>query len=52
MRDSKDPSEFESIYFNEDAQPNYDLLLYFQSEWGLKVNAATVRLELTPEQDA
>ena len=36
--------EFENIYFNQDAQLGYDLLLYFQSEWGLKVNAATVRL--------
>ncbi|UYZ64502.1 hypothetical protein [Hymenobacter weizhouensis] len=38
--------EFESIYFNHDALPNYDLLLYFQSEWAIKVNAATVRLKL------
>ena len=38
--------EFENIYFNEDAQPDYDLLLYFESEWGLKVNAASVSLQL------
>ncbi|MCB2380514.1 hypothetical protein LGH70_23170 [Hymenobacter sp. BT635] len=38
--------EFENIYFNEDAQPEDDLLLYFQSKWGLKVNAATVSLQL------
>ena len=38
--------EFENLYFNEDAQPDYDLLLYFQSEWAIKVNAATVRLKL------
>jgi hypothetical protein len=48
MRGSEDPAEFENIYFNEDAQSDYDLLLYFQSEWGLKVNATTVRLELVP----
>ncbi|KAA9339530.1 hypothetical protein F0P96_02620 [Hymenobacter busanensis] len=40
--------EFETVYFNEDAKPDYDLTLYFQSEWGLKVNAATVRLDLEP----
>ena len=38
--------EFENIYFNEDAQHSYDLTLYFQSEWGIKVNADTVRLQL------
>ncbi|RTQ52270.1 hypothetical protein EJV47_04390 [Hymenobacter gummosus] len=25
--------EFENIYFDEDAEPDYDLTLYFQSEW-------------------
>ncbi|WP_022822784.1 hypothetical protein [Hymenobacter norwichensis] len=38
--------EFENIYFNVDAQHSYDLTLYFQSEWGIKVNADTVRLQL------
>ncbi|PJJ59904.1 hypothetical protein [Hymenobacter chitinivorans] len=38
--------EFENIYFNKDAQPDYDVLLYFESEWGIKVNAATGRLQL------
>ncbi|NVO85901.1 hypothetical protein [Hymenobacter terrestris] len=38
--------EFENMYFNEDAQPHYDLTIGFQSEWGIKVNADTVRLEL------
>jgi hypothetical protein len=37
-------NEFENIYFNEDAQNNYDLTLFFQSEWGLKVHAETVYL--------
>jgi hypothetical protein len=48
MRAVVERAEFENIYFNEDAQLDYDLLLYFQSEWGLKVHAATVRLELIP----
>ena len=47
-RGTKDRAEFENIYFNKDARPDYDLLLYFQSEWGLKVNAATVELLLVP----
>ncbi|OWP62548.1 hypothetical protein CDA63_13650 [Hymenobacter amundsenii] len=38
--------EFQSMYFNEDAQSHYDLTIGFQSEWGIKANAATVRLEL------
>lgn len=38
--------EFENMYFNEDAQPHYDLTIGFQSEWGIKVNADTVHLEL------
>lgn len=38
--------EFESIYFNKDAHDNYDLTLYFQSEWGIKVNSDTVYLKL------
>lgn len=49
MRASQDAAEFENINFNEDAQPDYDQLLYFQTEWGLKINVTTVRLELTPE---
>ncbi|QDA62387.1 hypothetical protein [Hymenobacter jejuensis] len=38
--------EFENIYFTHSAESNYDLLLYFQNEWGIKVDAATVRLQL------
>ena len=38
--------EFENMYFHEYTQSYYDLTIGFQSEWGIKVNAATVRLEL------
>lgn len=39
-------TEFENIYFNEDAQPCWDLTLHFQSEWGIKVSSTTVRLQV------
>lgn len=41
-----DREAFSHIYFNADIQPDCDLTMEFQNGWGIKVNAATVRLEL------
>ena len=39
--------DFDNIYFHADVQSAYDLLILFESEWAIKVNAATVSLLAT-----
>ncbi|SDY89329.1 hypothetical protein [Hymenobacter psychrophilus] len=38
--------EFDNYWEDKNPPAEYDLQLVFQSEWGIKVNADTVRLEL------
>ncbi|TYZ10561.1 hypothetical protein FY528_08835 [Hymenobacter lutimineralis] len=38
--------DFDNIWLDRNPPLDYDLQLVFQSEWGIKVNAATVMLKL------
>lgn len=40
--------DFENVCDSSKMNSDYDLALRFQSEWGLKINAATVELQLEP----
>jgi hypothetical protein len=39
-------TDFDHLWDNRNPPAEYDLQLVFQSEWGIKVNADTVRLQL------